>query len=627
MCGITGILAHNIVGQMHMINLANATATLSSRGPDSQGYYTEDFIGLGHRRLSILDTSFNGNQPFHDTTGRFHIVYNGEIYNFKALKSRLENDEQISFESDTDTEVLLYLFIKYREKCLDLLNGFFAFAVYDKQKNELFLARDRHGIKPLLYFNDDDKFIFGSELSTVLCYNLPKEINKEALSYYFQLQYIPAPLSIIENVHKLEPGHYLKVTSEKTEKVKYYEVDTQSVGKSKLSYDEVQKELVHLLEKSVEDRLISDVPVGTFLSGGIDSSIISAIAKKFKPDLKSFSIGYKDQPFYDETNYALDVAKKHDIDHQVFKLSEKELLEHYDDALNYMDEPFADSSAIAVYILSKLTRKEVTVALSGDGADEIFSGYNKHKAEYAIQKPGTKEKFAQSLSWLWKLLPQSRSSKLGNMARQLAKFSELQNLNTKSRYWKMAAIGDTDHVQNLLLNPVLSDKVKEQYLSHITESSDINNVLLTDTQLVLPNDMLQKVDAMSMANSLEVRVPFLDTRIVDFAFSLPEEFKINAQMKKRILQDAFRDELPGSLYQRPKHGFEIPVEKWLKGELDSKVKELICDKELIAEQGLFNYDYLQSLLKKLHSRNPGDSAAQLWAVFCFQWWWKNNFVD
>ena len=624
MCGITGVYAKNMVGQMHMIQLSKATEAIASRGPDHQGFYTGEYVGLGHRRLSIIDTSYHANQPFSDNEERYHLIYNGEIYNYKELRKELLADG-IEFITESDTEVLLQLFIKYGKQCLHKLNGFFAFAIYDKKDDSLFIARDRFGIKPLLYFNDENKFLFASEIKSLFEYNIPKEINHEALHYYFQLNYIPAPLSIIQNVHKLEPGHFLCIKNGEFKIEPYYQKEQLLTKKTKLNYSSAQEKLKTLLFESIENRLEADVPVGTFLSGGIDSSVITSIAKQVKNDIRSFSIGYKDNPFYDETKYALDVAKKNNIDHHVFSISTNELLDSYDDILNHFDEPFADSSSIAVHILSKLTKKEVTVALSGDGADELFSGYHKHSADYRIRNKGFSEKMVMANRQLWNFLPQSRSNAFGNRIRQFSKFAELGKLSAKDRYWRLATIGDENHVTSLLKQSKIDSTLKSSFLGAINDSSSINEFLYTDSTLVLPNDMLHKVDSMSMANGLEVRVPFLDHNIVEFAFSLPENFKINSKIKKKILQETFKDLLPDSLFNRPKHGFEVPVQQWLTRELKEKVSELILNRDFIEQQSIFNFDTLISLNKKLNSSNPGDSAAQMWAVFCFQWWWKRFF--
>ncbi|MCX8492526.1 MAG: asparagine synthase (glutamine-hydrolyzing), partial [Cyclobacteriaceae bacterium] len=379
MCGITGILAFNLVGKFNLINVTTATAALSKRGLDHQGLYTDQFVGLGHRRLSIIDTSTAAHQPMWDKEFRYSIIFNGAIFNFQELKKELES-KGVTFTTQSDTEVLLKLYLSEKEKCLNKLNGFFAFCIYDKQEQTFFVARDRYGIKPLLYLFDEDKFIFASEMKSILAYGIEKTIDYSSLNTYLQLNYIPAPATIFTNVKKLIPGHYATIRKKEMTVCCYYKIPYERDSLSHVSYDNAKKKLHTLLEASVQQRLIADVPLGAFLSGGIDSSVIVGLASKHKPDLHTFSIGFRDEAFFDETKYARLVANHFNTEHTVFSLTNDDLYRHVHSILDYIDEPFADSSAIAVYILSQETRKHATVALSGDGADELLAGYNKHEA-------------------------------------------------------------------------------------------------------------------------------------------------------------------------------------------------------------------------------------------------------
>ncbi|MCW5909522.1 MAG: asparagine synthase (glutamine-hydrolyzing) [Cyclobacteriaceae bacterium] len=625
MCGITGVFAFNLLGKLNMIHVTSATLALEKRGPDAHDVYTNEYVGLGHRRLSIIDTSAVANQPMWDAQKRFCIVFNGEIFNYRELRSELEA-QGIRFSSSSDTEVLLYLFIREKENCLNKLNGFFAFCVYDRQEQTFFLARDRYGIKPLLYLFDEDKFLFASEMKSMLQYGIDKELDYTSLQAYLHLNYIPAPHTIFTQVKKLLPGHYLKISSKKLESGRYYAI-AEKANPSALTYEQATVQFKDLLEDSVKRRLVADVPVGAFLSGGVDSSVITALAVKHKPDLHTFSIGFRDDKFFDETTYANAVAKHLKTNHTVFSLTHNDLLAHVHHVLNYTDEPFADSSTLNVYILSKETRKHATVALSGDGADELLGGYNKHAAFNRIIHKGWKENLITSLAPVWKLMPQSRSGKAGNLARQLNRFAEGMKLDSRERYWQWAGFTQGTQAGMLLretrqkLNKQEFESRKENYLRYISSPETMREILLTDMHLVLPGDMLTKVDSMSMANSLEVRVPFLDYRVVDFVFNLPDEFKINRSMRKRILQDAFRDELPAQLYNRPKKGFEVPMLNWLRKELNALTDDLLSEKN-ISEQGIFNYAEVQKLKAQLNSSNPQDVHARLWALLVFQAWYK-----
>lgn len=630
MCGITGVLYFSNTDTININQLESATLKLNNRGPDNQSVVllNNNKLGFGHARLSILDTTADANQPMSDNSGRFTIVFNGEIFNFKELKLILEK-EGVLFKTSSDTEVILEMFVKYKEKCLEFFNGFFAFAIYDNVKNELFLARDRMGIKPFYYCLEENRFLFASELKSIQEYNIDREIDFTSLKFYFQFNYIPVPKTIYKSVKKLEPGSFVIVKGDgKIIKQKFYEIPfNKSVAK--LSYEDAQAELRKVLEESVQRRLISDVPLGSFLSGGIDSSIIATIASKHQPNFNTFSIGFKDSPFFDETYYANLVAKKIKSNHTVFSLTNHDLYEHLNEILDYTDEPFADSSAIPVYILSKNTRNKVTVALSGDGADELFGGYNKHFAEYKARRKNIVNELVSFAHPLWKLAPKSRNSKFQNIFRQLDRFAEGYKLNNKERYWRWCSFESEDYPNNLLKTPDKINQneyleIKAQYLNHFEESNDLNDILYADMKLVLVNDMLTKVDLMSMANSLEVRVPFLDHKVVDFAFSLPSQYKICASGRKVILKDAYQKDLPTELYNRSKMGFEVPLLQWFRTDLKSFILEEVLDDNFIKEQNIFNPQTIQNIKNQLFSNSPGEIHAKVWALIVFQTWWKKN---
>lgn len=630
MCGITGVFAFNEIGRMHMIHLANATTTLAKRGPDDFGTYVDYNVGLGHRRLSIIDTTGAGHQPMSAVQDNYTIVFNGEIYNFKSLRKDLINKGH-TLDSQSDTEVLLKLYIEYGQQCVEKLDGFFAFAIRDKAADSLFVARDRFGIKPLLYFRDEDKIIFASEMKSVIAYNIKKEIDYQSLAIYLELNYLPGPHTIFKGVRKLMPGTSLIIIGNSVEEKAYYKQQIHRPYQLS-SYSAAIETLKMKLETAVQDRLVSDVPLGTFLSGGIDSSVISTIAGKHIDQLHTFSIGYKDNTFFDETSYAKLVADKIGSKHTVFSLTNQELLDHVHDVLDYIDEPFADSSTIPVYILSKKTKEEVTVALSGDGADEIFSGYNKHAGWQRSMESNGANKLIQSMAPFLGLLPKSRSGKLGNTFRQLKKYADGLKLPPADRYWLWASITNKQDVLALLSangrGQIIDDEMNSRrgfLTASIANYTDFNDFLLNDTNLVLTNDMLTKVDSMSMANSLEVRVPFLQHDLVDFAFSLPVDYKIDKSSRKKILRDAYRNELPAELYTRGKKGFEVPLLSWLRKEMLHDLDKKLFNRQTIEQQGIFNYEKIALLRKKLLSSNPGDVHAKVWALYVFQHWYAKYF--
>lgn len=634
MCGITGIMSFNLVGKFNKMHTRAATEAISKRGPDYQDVYVDEWVGLGHRRLSIIDTTSIAHQPMWDESKRYAIVFNGEIFNYRELKEELTK-AGVSFFSQSDTEVLLKLFIREGEKCLSKLNGFFAFCIYDRQDQTFFVARDRFGIKPMLYVFDENKFIFSSEMKSIIQYGIEKELDYTSLYSYLQLNYIPAPDTIFTTVKKLLPGHYATISSKEMSVKQYYEIPYERNSTKVISYDDAKTQFKNLLDDSVQRRLVADVPIGSFLSGGLDSSVVTGLASRHKPDLHTFSIGFRDEKFFDETSYANLVAKHFKTNHTVFSLTNDDLLKHVHDVLDYIDEPFADSSAINVFILSKETRKHATVALSGDGADELLAGYNKHAAFLRMQNPGWKENAVRSLLPLLKMFPQSRNSSLSNKARQLVRFGEGMKTKPSDRYWRWAGYAKESDIDKLILprrregaeNAEIFWKEEYQrrkslFTKDIPDNYRMNDILYTDTKFVLPNDMLTKVDLMSMAQGLEVRVPFLDYRVVNFLFSLPDEYKIDRSIRKKILQDSFRDMFPAELYNRPKKGFEVPLLKWFRKELKSWITDDLLSKKTIEEQGIFNYDEIEKLKRQLFSSNPGDVHARIWGLIVFQTWWK-----
>ncbi|MDB9708526.1 asparagine synthase (glutamine-hydrolyzing) [Salibacteraceae bacterium] len=643
MCGILGLIDLNRdAGKFKQFE--PALSLLHHRGPDHQKAIIQSPIALGHTRLSIIDLDARSNQPMVDLSGRFTLAFNGEIYNYKELRNECEQ-LGYSFKTESDTEVLLVLFMHFGEKCLVKLNGFFAFGIYDKKEKSLFIARDRFGIKPLVYYQSETRFGFSSELKALMKFGFEKKIDKVSLFTFFKFNYIPAPSTILKNNYKLEPGHSLKITIKEDEleysKNQWYSIPYDPTAEKDLNphdYQQSQKVLKRFMRESVRRRLVADVPVGTFLSGGIDSSIITAIAKEEKDDIESFSIGFSDQPFYDESKYAVNVAKHLRVKHHVFDVKSADLIETADYVLNHLDEPFADSSALNVFMLSKHTRPHVKVALSGDGGDELFGGYNKHGAEFMLRYPQLKDHAVGKLKSVWDKLPASRSGYIGNVSRQLQKFADGYSLSARDRYWRWACILNEEQANYFIKEQMLdrdqrlSDdahtykKRKDQLLKHIRKNGTLNEVLLSDMLLVLPNDMLYKVDSMSMAHALEVRTPFLDQHLVKHAFKLPVMFKVNHTTKKKILQDSYRDQLPHEVFSRQKKGFEVPLLEWFNGPMKTIFLDFASDRDFIQEQDLFNQDAINDLSTKLFSNKPGDAPASAWAFIVFQSWYKQHML-
>ncbi len=625
MCGICGVFSFSGPVESSVSGIDKALASLSKRGPEVQAGFFLDHVGLGHSRLSIIDVSDAANQPFHDDSGNYSLVFNGEIYNFRTLREKLLAIG-VAFRTHSDTEVLLKWLIDKGPDGINDLQGFFAFAFFDHREGSLLLARDRFGIKPLLYYQDGQRLLFASEMKALLHLGIPRHIDPASMHIYFQLNYIPGPWCIYQGVRKLMPGHWMKVKGTTVESCCYYALPDEALPRyAGMSYDKGIELLRKYMEEAVVKRLVSDVPLGAFLSGGIDSSVVVALAARHVEKLRTFSIGFKDEPMFDETRYARSVARMHNTDHTEFSLTTNDLLGCLFDVLDYTDEPFADSSALAVHILSRETRREVTVALSGDGADEMFAGYNKHMAHFRALQGGMAASLLRTFHPLLAPLPQSRSTALGNRIRQLYRFGKGINMSHPDRYWRWAAFTDEDYPAKLLISSPMNEeyRTRKKALTRFTSfSGDINSILRNDMHLVLTNDMLTKVDMMSMGNSLEVRVPFLDHDLVNLVFSMPDHFKIDKTGRKRILRDAFRDMLPPELYHRPKQGFEVPLLSWFRRELKDTILKKWLDEDYIREQRIFEPKVINNLKKKLFSSNPGEIHAQVWSIAVFQHWYE-----
>lgn len=612
MCGIVGVYNFS-EKESTTLKVEKSLSLMKHRGPDVQKIWANDKVVFGHARLSIIDLNERSNQPMVSTDGRYSLVFNGEIFNYGELKNDLFK-EGYQFTTSSDTEVLFYGLQKFGVDYIQYLNGFFAFAFYDEEKDELLIARDRLGIKPLLYHFNGESVSFASELKPLLC-NVPdKEICLDALQDLFKLTYIPAPKTILKDVFKLEPGTYLLKNKEGLNLKKYYEPKKQV--DSNLGFEEACSKIRFELENSVANRMISDVPLGTFLSGGFDSSIITGLASDYSNDLNTFSVGFEESTFFDESEIAQKTAKYFGTYHNRISIPKELLKSEIDNILSSYDEPFGDSSSIAVYFLAKETKKQVTVALSGDGADELFAGYNKHQA--FLKSVNSKNSLLKMAKPFSKIVKSNNTSKAGNISRKLEKFNKLLKLPVGERYDFLASFNRPEIVNYLLLNGN-----SKRMLTNIVS---INDFLIQDQMLVLPSDMLKKVDLMSMRHSLEVRTPFLDHHVVDAANSLPEDFKINGKQQKKVLKEAFRDLLPKHLYSVPKKGFEVPLTYWLSDVLIEKLNSSLFSESFIKTQGLFNFEFIKKIKSESFIQRS-ENASLIWTLLVFQDWYNRNMVN
>jgi asparagine synthase (glutamine-hydrolysing) len=634
MCGICGKI--DFTGKTVPLELLrDMTDSIAYRGPDDEGFFSDGPVGLGHRRLSIIDLSPAGRQPMSNEDESLWLVFNGEVYDFAETREKLIAKGH-TLKSRTDTETVLHLYEDEGVACLKRLNGMFAFALWDARLQRLWLARDRLGKKPLVYYWDGKRLIFASEIKAILRDpDVPREIDFEALDLYLTLNYIPAIWTIFKNIRKLPPGHSLVLQKGELSIQSFWDVPANGAEheipspSDSMPWDQCKDRLRQLLEASVARRLIADVPLGAFLSGGLDSSIIVALmARQSSRPVKTFSIGYKDLPFFDETRYAREVARFNRTEHYEFKLGHKDILDAFPKVLDLLDEPFADSSAVPTYVVSRETKRHVTVALSGDGGDELFAGYRmylgEYWAKYFARIPGALRKYM--IAPLVQSLPDARDKPGLELIRRAKKFLRGMSLSFPERFCGWREIFPFAARQKLLRRP----PDRNFYLELVRQAVEngktlfpedgINLMLYLDVKGLLPGDMLTKVDRMSMANSLEVRVPFLDYTLVQYVFSLKGSTKLGAWKGKRVLLETFKDLLPPVLHNRPKWGFEMPIGAWLKKELKFLVEEYLR-KDRIEKQGLFDPGIIRDLVTN-HMSGRQDTSWQLWNLIVFGHWYE-----
>lgn len=600
MCGIAGIYKFG-TNPTSPVFQPEVAARLRHRGPDGEGHYVNERLALYHARLEILDTTAASSQPWSSQGGPV-LVFNGEIFNYSAYH------KQRAYATEGDVEVLYYELKEKGINALSDLNGFFAFAFYDSHNHDLLVARDRFGVKPLYYYCDNTVFAFASEIAPLLELTGQHAINQDQLYTYLRYNYSAGTSTIFENIYRLAPGAAIRITPKGISIDNWYKpVLIPSSGS-----------LEHLLEDAVKLRLHADVPVGCFLSGGLDSSIISALAIKHKPDLHTFTIGFKEQSWFDESAWSEKVAKHIGSEHHVFRLSEDDFLSSLDGFLDAIDEPFADSSAFNVYVLSGEARKHIKVALSGDGADELYKGYRKHRALSMMQKSVVRN-LIRATGIITPGIEGGRNTATGNRFRQLKKLQKLAGANERLREELSATISGHNHVKDVLKNTfsrTLFDRTFDipEHLSSLSLGSAL------DLNIVLADDMLVKADRFSMQQSLEIRNPFLDYRVVEHAMGLAPSEKINRKDQKVILKKTFGHYLPKEIVTRSKKGFEIPLKKWLTGALRSRVENEWLNMDRLQSEGIFHADAVWSLWQKLNSAQPGDSAARIWAIIIYQNW-------
>ena len=642
MCGIVGIW--NPSQKINKEVLLKMRDRIKHRGPDDAGIFVDEKsnLGLAQRRLSIIDLSEKGHQPMGSEDGSLWLTYNGEVYNFKEIKKELEK-KGYRFRGNSDTEVVLKSFQEWGINCVDKFRGMFSFAVWDQKKEKLYLFRDRFGVKPLFYYFDKNKFLFASELKAICSWHrFKKEIDFNALSFYLQLGYIPAPYTIFKNTYKLEKGTILEVDSNfNLKKIKYwypekYFLKTQidadikrGTTRTETNEKQILDELEQLLKESFQYRMIADVEVGVFLSGGTDSSLVAAILQKnSSKKLKTFTIGFP-EPSYDEAPTAKKVAEILGTEHYEYYLKPQDLENIFQKYVEIFDEPFGDSSGLSTYLLAKFTREKVKVVLSGDGGDELFFGYDKYKAVEKIKNiPNLarfgSRKFFEKLgpvkteklySLISKILPVPQYS---NLREKISKLTNLLKGKNPSEFFQLAG--------SYFLKEELKNLFKEKnFNSDLNQFYQNNNIdfreqmQLWDIENYLVDDILVKTDRTTMAVGLEAREPYLDQTILEYIAQVPPDLKF--KKSKYLLKQILYRYLPEKLFQRPKTGFRLPMYEWLKKDWHNYLREYL-DSSKIERQGIFNPEFIREMVGK-YQKGKYINPDKLWLLLNFQLWYQN----
>jgi asparagine synthase (glutamine-hydrolysing) len=622
MCGIAGIYSKDEMKSVDRHLLKRMCDLMRHRGPDDEGYYVERNVGLGMRRLSIIDLD-TGKQPIHNEDKTIWVVYNGEIYNFKELRRELVSNHD--FYTRTDTEILVHLYEEYGDEFVTKLNGMFAFALWDSRKGLLYLARDRLGIKPLYYAEINGNILFSSEIKSILADpGVPRDLDIDALNCYLSYNYTPAPLTMYTTVKKLLPGHLVKVKGSRITQKQYWDIRYENGNREAIG--PIVEEFLGVFRRSVKRQLISDVPLGAFLSGGIDSSAVVAVMTEYlnKP-VETFSIGYGEQAgYFDERGDARLIVERFNTNHHEFKL-EPDIIRIVPQIVRSLDEPLGDASTLPNYFLAEQTRKYVTVALSGLGGDELCAGYPRYAgmffANYYKCIPRIlREKL---ISYLILNLPDSKKGKrFVDRAKRFVKYADLPQ---NTAYFYLTSSFDGNHKAAILTDSAkmmrddgIAETIFNDYFFLHENMCLLNRLFFTDMKMYLVDDLLTLTDKMSMAHSLEVRVPFLDNEFVDFMVRLPPEMKLKRTVKKYLFKKAFEQILPQHTLYKEKKGFSVPLVLWFRNDLKQFI-QLFLSRERLSRLGYFDSDYILRLVK-MHFQGRENHFNKIWGLLIFCIW-------
>jgi len=608
MCGFIGMIRNEAKqpDEVQLQAFKEQNNIIAHRGPDDEGYFHDEYVSFGFRRLSIIDIEC-GSQPLSYEHDKIRLVFNGEVYNYVELREELVADGY-KFETESDTEVIAAMFAKYKEQAFKRLRGMFSVLIWDKEEKTLYGVRDPFGIKPLFYRETEEGIMFGSEKKSIAMMMEKEEVNTEALQQYLSFQYVPEPLTMTKGIKKVEPGHFfVKKPGEPMQFERYFHATFQPVLTEKSRWI---KRIQDSLYESVNIHMRSDVPVGSFLSGGIDSTIIVAMAKKFNPNIKTFSVGFEREGF-SEVDVAKETAEKLDVENISYIITPEEYVEKLPKIMWHMDDPLADPSCVPLYFVAREARKHVTVVLSGEGSDELFGGYNIYREPDSLK--------------LIHALPGAGRKMLANLARTLPEgmrgksFLERGTTPLRDRYIGNAKMFENEEKKQFLKNfdPNIDyHQITGKLFDEVAEYPFVNQMQYVDIHTWMRGDILLKADKMTMANSLELRVPFLDTEVFKMASEIPVDLKIANGTTKQILREASRGIIPDHVLDRKKLGFPVPMRHWLKEELNSWAKQLIQESET---DYLLDKSYVVNLLDA-HCQGKGDYSRKIWTVLMFMLW-------
>lgn len=627
MCGIAGTFAFKgSVGEEYIRRMGDAQA---HRGPDDSGVYINPgkTVGLGHRRLAIIDLSAGGHQPMSNEDATVWITFNGEIYNYKELRKSLEGRHV--FRSQSDTEVIVHLYEEYGEDCVTRLRGMFAFAIWDENKKQLFLARDRAGKKPLKYYIDEHRFVFASELKSILADpSIPRVVDAEAIHHYLTLQYVPHPQTGFQGIVKLPPAHSMVVKDGKMTMRRYWKLDYRN--KENHTSEEWKEQIRNALEESVRIRLISDVPLGAFLSGGVDSSaVVAMMARHSSTPVKTFSIGFEDAE-HNELGKAKLVSQLFSTDHTEFVVRPN-ALEIFEKLVYHYEEPYADSSAIPTYYVSKLTRQHVTVALNGDGGDESFAGYPWYAIQKLVARLDVLPRGLRTIVFQKILANIVRLRKTTATRRLHLGLSSAADLPARRylRYFTSSYFSEEEKLQmytpefRAAMQAADTASIIEKIYTGIAADDPLDYAMGTDIESYLPDALLAKVDIATMANSLEARSPFLDNVLMELAASIPAEQKMPGGKLKHLLKESLKEILPSEILYAPKHGFTVPLGAWFRGPLKQMAEEKLLDPQSKI-QSYIKTDAIRKLLDE-HQSGRIDHGSRLWNLLTLEQWLETFF--